>query len=166
MIGAGDSIGFLGADDVLRFEQLLNGLLHETNTRCVLLVDRTGRLLTRVGQLDDMDETAFATLASAGFAASDRLAALLGENEFSSLYHHGANRSMFLADIAGSAILAVLFDTRTTLGMVRIRTKAVIPQFTETLRRIAQRGPAGAVVHMDAAWAAEAENEIDRLFKD
>ena len=165
MSGAGDGLGSLNADDVTRFEQLLKRLVSDTHTRCAFLLDRAGRLLSRVGQVDDLDETAFASLASAGFAASDQLAALLGENEFSSLYHHGAQRSMFLADIDGTAILAVLFDTRTTLGMVRIRTKSLIPLFMESLRR-ARRGAMGSAIPMDSAWAAEAESEIDRLFKE
>jgi predicted regulator of Ras-like GTPase activity (Roadblock/LC7/MglB family) len=166
MIRAGDSIGSLGADDVRRIEQLLSRLVSDTQTRCALLVDRAGRLLSRVGQVEGLDETAFASLASAGFAASDQLAALLGENEFSSLYHHGAQRSMFLADVDGTAILAVLFDTRTTLGMVRIKTKSLLPLFTESLRRITRGGPSTSVIQTDSAWAAEAETAIDRLFRE
>jgi predicted regulator of Ras-like GTPase activity (Roadblock/LC7/MglB family) len=166
MKGAGDDLASLGADDVRRIEQLLKRLVTDAHTRCALLVDRAGRLLSRVGQVEDLDETTFASLASAGFAASDQLAVLLGEDEFSSLYHHGAQRSMFLADIDGTAILAVLFDTRTTLGMVRIRTKPLIPLLTESLRRITRGGPSGSVIQMDSSWAAEAETEIDRLFKE
>jgi predicted regulator of Ras-like GTPase activity (Roadblock/LC7/MglB family) len=166
MIPAGDGIGSLGADDVRRIEQLLSRLVDETHTSAAFLVDRAGRLLSRVGHIEDLDETAFASLASADFAAGDQLAALLGEQEFSSLYHHGAHRSMFLADIEGAAILAVLFDTRTTLGMVRIKTKSLIPLFAELLRRIARGGPSGAVVHMDSSWATDAEAEIDRLFRE
>lgn len=166
MIRAGDGIGSLGADDVRRIEQLLGRLVDDTHTRAAFLVDRAGRLLSRVGQIDDLDETAFASLASADFAASDQLAALLGEHEFSSLYHQGVERSMFLADIDGTAILAVLFDNRTTLGMVRIKTKSLIPLFAEALRRIIRGGPSGSVVPMDTAWATDAEAEIDRLFRE
>jgi predicted regulator of Ras-like GTPase activity (Roadblock/LC7/MglB family) len=162
VIGTG-SISILGVDDVRGFEQHLTTFLGDTAARCALLVDRAGRLLARVGDTD-LDETAFASLASADFAASDQLAALLGESEFSSLYHHGAHRSMFLADIAGTAILAVLFDTRTTLGMVRIKTRTIVPLIAESLQHIVQRGPSGAVVQMDSDWAAQAESEIDRLF--
>lgn len=165
MIGSGAVIRFLGADDVERFDQQLTGFLGDTAARCALLVDRTGRLLARSGHVD-LDETAFASLASADFAASDQLAALLGENEFTSLYHHGASRSMFLADIGGLAILAVLFDNRTTLGMVRIKTKSLVPQIAESLHQIVQRGPSGAVLQMDSDWANQAESEIDRLFQE
>lgn len=161
-----DNIGFLGVEDVRQFDELLVGLVGAANVHSVYLCDRTGRLLSSAGDTRDVDTTTFASLASADFSASDQLAALLGENEFTSLYHHGADRSMFLADIGGSAILAVLFDTRTTLGMVRIKTKSLVPQFAEQLQRMAERGPSGMVVQMDANWASETESEIDRLFND
>jgi predicted regulator of Ras-like GTPase activity (Roadblock/LC7/MglB family) len=161
-----DNIGFLGADDVRGFEEQLARYVAETRARCAFLVDRAGRLLSAVGDRSGLDETAFASLASADFAASGQLAALLGEQEFASLYHHGAERSMFLADIGGTAVLAVLFDTRTTLGMVRIKTKSLVPGLTEQFAQLAQRGPSGEVVQMESDWAAEVESEIDRLFNE
>jgi predicted regulator of Ras-like GTPase activity (Roadblock/LC7/MglB family) len=157
-------IGFLGSDDVRAFEELLAAYIGETRARCALLLDRAGRVLTSAGDLHDFDQTTFASLASADFSASDQLAALLGEEEFSSLYHHGAACSMFLADVDGAAILAVIFDADTTLGMVRIRTRTLLPRLAEALDRLAQHGPTGQVVQMEADWAAEAETEIDRLF--
>jgi predicted regulator of Ras-like GTPase activity (Roadblock/LC7/MglB family) len=161
-----DTLSFLGADDVSAFEELLREFLTDTGALCALLVDRTGRLLAEAGDTASLDGVAFASLASADFAASDQLAELLGEREFTSLYHHGAERSMFLAEIGGAAILAALFDTRTTLGMVRISTKSLIPRFAECFARLAERGPSGHVTHMETGWANEAESEIDRLFSE
>jgi predicted regulator of Ras-like GTPase activity (Roadblock/LC7/MglB family) len=161
-----DTLSFLGADDVSAFEELLREFLTDTGALCALLVDRTGRLLAEAGDTASLDGVAFASLASADFAASDQLAELLGEREFTSLYHHGAERSMFLAEIGGAAILAALFDTRTTLGMVRITTKSLIPRFAECFARLAERGPSGHVTHMETGWANEAESEIDRLFSE
>jgi predicted regulator of Ras-like GTPase activity (Roadblock/LC7/MglB family) len=161
-----DSLSFLGADDVRALEALLSELVTDTGAMCAMLVDRTGRLLSSAGDSEFLDNVAFASLASADFAASDQLAALLGEQEFTSLYHHGAERSMFLAEIGGAAILAALFDTRTTLGMVRIATKSLLPRFAECFARLAESGPSGEVVHMESDWANEAESEIDRLFSE
>lgn len=163
---AGDSLTLIGSDDVQRFEELLDTFVAGAGARCALLLDRTGRLLCARGDRSGVDETTFASLASAGFAASDSLANLLGEREFTSLYHHGVQRSMFLADIAGSAVLAVLFDTRTTLGMVRIKTKSLVPAFAEHIARMAADGPSGQLVSMESGWADDAESEIDRLFSD
>ena len=161
-----DGIGFLGQEEIRRFDDLLVSFLGETQARCALLVDRAGRLITAAGDTATLDDTTFASLAAADFAASDQLAVLLGESEFSSLYHHGDQRSMYLADIGGRAILAALFDNRVTLGMVRITSKAMVPRFGEILEELVKHGPQGDLTHMDSAWAEEVEDEIDRLFSE
>lgn len=159
-----DVIGSIGADDLENLQKLLATYLTETHARCVVLVDRTGRLLASAGDTEDFDQVTFASLAAADFAASDQLAALLGEEEFSSLYHDGERHSMYLTDLAGWAILAALFDRRTTLGMVRIKARGIAPRFREAFRNLAERGPSGAVVPMEVGWADDAVSEIDRLF--
>lgn len=161
-----DSIGFLGAEDVQQLDALLDGFVGDTRVGCAVLCDRSGRLLTAVGETEGLDLTTFASLASGDFAASGQLAVHLGERDFTSLYHHGRDRSMFLADVGGTVILAVLFDRRTTLGMVRVRTKSLVPACAAVLEQLRVRGPRGNLVHLESGWAAEAESEIDRLFKD
>jgi predicted regulator of Ras-like GTPase activity (Roadblock/LC7/MglB family) len=161
----GGAIAFLNADDLAQLDAQLQPFLAGTGARCVLLIDRTGRLLTAVGDTGGFDRTTFASLAAADFGASDQLAALLGEREFASLYHHGEHSSMYLADIGGSAILAALFDDRTTLGMVRLRLKTVVPVIGELLGRISREGRRH-VPELNAGWAAEAASEIDRLFSE
>jgi predicted regulator of Ras-like GTPase activity (Roadblock/LC7/MglB family) len=164
MTASHDNIGFLGSDDVRALETLLGELVTEAGAGCAFVIDRAGRLMASAGDATGLDSTAFASLASADFAASHRLAALLGEEDFASLYHHGAERSMFLADLDGRAVLAILFDTATTLGMVRLKTKWLVPRVGEQLALLATRGPSGQVVQMEPDWANEAESEIDRLF--
>ena len=161
-----DAIGFLGQDDVDRFDDLLTGFIRETQVQCAILCDRTGRLLTSKGDTKGLDGITFASLCAGDFGASDQLAALLGETEFTSLYHHGADRSMFLADLAGTAILAVLFDNKTTLGMVRIKTRTVVPKFVTLFEELAARGPAGRLMQFETGWANEAESAIDDLFNE
>ena len=151
--------------DAKRIEQLLHSFLYESNARCVLLVDRTGQLITLAGERPAFDSTAFASLAAADFSANDQLASMIGEQEFSSLFHQGEKESMYLADIARRVILVVLFDDRATLGMIRIKVRHVVRElseiFTELFRRLSSRSPA---TRLESAWADEAEDEIDRLF--
>jgi predicted regulator of Ras-like GTPase activity (Roadblock/LC7/MglB family) len=160
-----DNFGILETGDVERFDALLGSLLTATDARSVLLVDRTGRLLASAGAAHAFDRTAFASLAAADFAASSQLAGLLGEPEFASLYHHGDQSAMYMADVDGRAILAVLFDGATTLGMVRLRLRAVVPDLAQVFRDMAGRTGARAAA-LDGNWAAEAEDQIDRLFSD
>jgi hypothetical protein len=60
-------------------------------------------------------------------------------------------------------ILVVLFDNRTTLGLVKLRMRATVTElttlFTEMFTR--ETGNAG---HVDASFVGEAEDELDKLF--
>ncbi|NJD10048.1 MAG: hypothetical protein FIB01_06225 [Gemmatimonadetes bacterium] len=161
-----DNIGFLGTEDVRQLDLLLQAFLRDTGARLAVVTDRSGRVLTSAGELGDLDPVAFASLVAGDFAASGQLAAQLGETEFASLYHRGPDRSMFLADIGGAAILAILFDERTTLGLVRVKAKALVPRATAVFEQLRARGPLGELVHVEAGWAAEAASEVDRVFRD
>jgi predicted regulator of Ras-like GTPase activity (Roadblock/LC7/MglB family) len=165
MSRSGDSIAYLREEDLAEFDLLLLRFLHETNAKCALLVDRAGRLLTSKGDTGGLDQTTFASLAAADFGASDQLAALLGEDEFTSLYHHGARGSMYLVAAGRSAVVAALFDERTTLGLVRLKLRPLIPQFEELLAGVAGRQPEDEPV-LEADWWSEAEGEIDRFFSE
>lgn len=151
--------------DGQRIERLLRDFLDDSDARCALLVDRAGQLITTAGPQPDFDSAAFASLAAADFSANDQLASMLGEQEFSSLFHQGEKESMYLADVARRAILVVLFDDRATLGMIRIRVRGVVRELNEVFREIFER----AVRHpapprLETSWGDEAEDEIDRLF--
>jgi predicted regulator of Ras-like GTPase activity (Roadblock/LC7/MglB family) len=153
--------------DFQRIERLLQGFLYESNARCALLVDRTGQLVATVGEQPTFDSVAFSSLAAADFSANDQLASMIGESEFSSLFHQGEKESMYLADVAKRVILVVLFDNRTTLGMVRVKVKNVVRELGEIFREMFERQAASpARAHLETAFVDEAEDEIDRLFGD
>ena len=153
--------------DSQRIDRLLQGFLYDSNARCALLVDRTGQLVTTAGEKPDFDSTAFASLAAADFSANDQLASMIGENEFSSLFHQGEKESMYLADVARRVILVVLFDNRTTLGMIRIKVKGVVRELAEIFREMFDRSAsAPQSARVESAFVDEAEDEIDRLFGD
>ena len=158
-----DVIASLGPEDLERVNRLLQSFLTEAGARCALLLDRSGRPLTACGETEGLDETSFASLAAADFDASDQLAGLLGEPEFTSLYHQGVHGSMYLSEIAGVAILAAVFDRRTTLGMVRLKTREVVPQLVSLLAELSNR-PGHEGPGLDRDWTDEAVDEIDRLF--
>lgn len=157
-----DAIASLGPDELQRINGLLHDFVGEAGARCALLLDRNGRPVTAFGETRDLDETSFASLAAADFDASDELAGLLGEAEFTALYHQGVDGSMYLSEIAGSAILAAVFDRRTTLGMVRLKTRQVVPRLVALLSEVGSRR--GDRQSLDADFADDAVSEIDRLF--
>lgn len=140
----------------------LQQFLYDSNARSALLVDRSGQLVATVGEPPQFDPTAFATLTAADFSANDQLARLIGETEFNSLFHQGEQESMYLVDIARRVILVILFDNRTTLGLVRLKVKHAVEELTRLFAEMFQRGREQA---NPPNILAGAEDEIDRLFQ-
>jgi predicted regulator of Ras-like GTPase activity (Roadblock/LC7/MglB family) len=141
----------------------LQRFLYDSNARCALLVDRAGQLVATVGEQPNFDPTAFATLTAADFSANDQLAKMIGEPEFGSLFHQGEKESMYLADIARRVILVVLFDNRTTLGLVKLRVKNAVSELNKVFENMfSQDGARGEPV--ESGFLGEAEDEIDKLF--
>ena len=142
----------------------LQRFLYDSNARCALLVDRAGQLVATVGEQPNFDPTAFATLTAADFSANDQLAKLIGENDFNSLFHQGEKESMYLADVARRVILVVLFDNRTTLGLVRLKMKQVVDELTQIFHTVFTRGQPGGAAAAPGLLSG-ADDEIDKLFQ-
>jgi predicted regulator of Ras-like GTPase activity (Roadblock/LC7/MglB family) len=149
-------------DDFGAITRALERFLIECNARCALLVDRTGQLVATVGEQPKFDPTAFATLTAADFSANDQLAKLVGETDFQSLFHQGEKESMYLADVARRVILVVLFDNRTTLGLVRLKMKPTIEELSQRFEQVFARHTAGQVA---TNVLTDADDEIDELFR-
>src|ERR1700752_2806480 len=151
-------------DDYGAITTSLQHLLGESNARVALLVDRAGQLVATVGEQPNFDPTAFATLTAADFSANDQLAKLIGEAEFASLVHQGEKESMFLADVAKRVILVVLFDQRTTLGLVKLKAKAVVGELNKVFAEMFNRVGTGQAGGQQKGLLEGAEDEIDKLF--
>lgn len=152
-------------DDHAVITRTLTAFLAESNARCALLVDRAGQLVTTVGEQPRFDATTFATLTAADFSANDQLAKLVGETEFSALVHRGEQESMYLADIVRRVILVVLFDTRTTEGLVRLRAKQTVEELARVFTELFDRSRQVQPTEPGTGMFAGLDDEIDRLFQ-
>jgi predicted regulator of Ras-like GTPase activity (Roadblock/LC7/MglB family) len=140
----------------------LQEFLRESNSRCALLVDRTGQLVATAGEPPQFDATAFASLTAADFSANDQLAKMIGEPEFATLVHQGEKESMFLADVAKRVILVILFDNRTTLGLVKIKVRNTVGNLNKVFEEMFNR--VGSTPQSQPGLLEGAEDEIDKLF--
>ena len=160
---SGSSSWSFREDDAEAIRGILSGFLAECNARTALIVDRTGQMVATVGETPRFDPTAFASLTAADFSANDQLARMLGEPEFGALFHQGEKDSLYLADIARRVILVVLFDNRTTLGLVKLRVRGVVESLSALFVAMFARESAGER-RVETGFVGEAEDEIDKLF--
>ncbi|HID32564.1 MAG TPA: roadblock/LC7 domain-containing protein, partial [bacterium (Candidatus Stahlbacteria)] len=107
----------------------------------------------------------FATLSAADFAATSQLASIIGEKEFAHLYHQGEKENIYITIVGDRVILAVVFDKRTTLGMVRIKIKQVVGRLERIFEDIFTKiGTQPKEERITDEFTKEAEEELDKLF--
>ena len=138
-------------------------LYREASSKVVFLVDKNGQLIASAGETDNIDTTSLASLTAGNIAATGGLAKLIGEQEFSILFHEGERDNLHISIIAGRVILVVIFDNRSSLGLVRLRVKKTTVELTqifESLMRKIEDPAAGS------PFAEITDEDIDNLFSD
>ena len=150
-----------------RLEQALRRLRYDSNAKAVFLIDKNGQQIAAVGDVEDFDTTSLASLTAGNVAATDGLAKLIGEREFSVLFHEGQRDHIHISIVARRAILLVIFDERSSLGLVRLRVKrasAEMDEIFEDMNRKENRGPGGQVE--TSPFSEITDEDIDSLFGD
>jgi predicted regulator of Ras-like GTPase activity (Roadblock/LC7/MglB family) len=152
-------------EDYTRFTDLLESVLEETNARFVFLIDKTGQQLAHAGELEGADLTALASLTAGNVAATEGLAQLIGEDEFSTLFHEGSKDSLHISLVSTKIILLVIFDEHSSLGLVRLRVKQRASELGTVVDEILGRSGSGSGKAIGAAAFADITDEdIDALF--
>jgi predicted regulator of Ras-like GTPase activity (Roadblock/LC7/MglB family) len=155
-------------EDYWAITNALEELLKSSHAQNVLLVDRTGQLIANAGEKVEFDIVSFASLCAADFEANYQLAKLVGEEDFSTLYHQGTKESMYLGKIVHGVVLVVLFDKRTTLGLVRLRVKRTLEELEGIIESLFEKIEYRNEEYdaFDESFTEEVEAEIDNLFAD
>jgi predicted regulator of Ras-like GTPase activity (Roadblock/LC7/MglB family) len=143
------------------FHAVLKKLLADSYSKVVFLVDKNGSLLTSAGETGEFDTTSLASLAAGNIAATGGLASLIGEKEFSILFHEGERDNMHISVVANRLILVVIFDRRSAVGLVRLRVRKAAVELERILREVdarAQGDEEGMIEELT-------EDDIESLFK-
>ena len=140
-------------------------LVRDANAKGVFVVDRNGQLIAEAGEMRGIDTTSLASLTAGCIAATGGLARIVGEDEFPVHFHQGQRDNLHISLIAGRMILVVVFDERSSLGLVRLRVKKAAAQLAKIFEDIAKRADqeraSGAVA---TPFAEITDEDIDNLF--
>ena len=141
---------------------VLGKLRMDSFARVVFLVDKNGQQIAVQGDVGNIDTTSLASLAAGNVAATGGMARLIGEKEFPTLSHEGERESIHIC-IIGRVLLVVVFDERSSLGLVKLRVKQAGRElaliFEEVARLTAARKAAD-----ESMFAEITDEDIDSLF--
>ncbi len=154
-------------EEFQRIDAELKKLYHQANAKVVFLVDKNGQLIASAGETHDIDTTSLASLTAGNIAATGGIARLLGEKEFTILFHEGEKDNIHISLIGQRIILVVIFDNRTSLGLVRLRVKkaseALAGIFDEITKKVEKEKGEGKLE--EALFAEISDEDIDNLFR-
>ena len=155
-------------EDFRRLNQILRKLRVESEASVVLLVDKNGQRIASVGDVEALDMTALASLTAGNVAATDGLARVLGEREFSVLLHEGEKENIHVSIVGRRVILVVIFSDRSSLGLVRLRVRQAAAELDRAFREINERMEREPVLHsgIEPLLAEITDEDIDRLFSE
>ena len=136
-------------------------LAREANARAVLLVDKNGQFITSHGEVANLDTTSLASLTAGNIAATNGLAQLIGEKEFPNVFHEGQKDNLHLSIVAQRAILVVMFDHRSSLGLVRLRVKRSNEELATIFNAMVKKAASGS---QSTPFGEITDDDIDNLF--
>lgn len=151
-------------EDLERIDQVLEEFLELSGSNCNLLIDREGHMVTCCGDAKSIDEQTIAALVAGSYAATREMAKLLGEDEFSVLFHQGKRDSIQLSMVGNRTIMATVFSDQTTIGMVRLYAKAACVSLEKIFDEIEKR-PANTAT-LDAEFGDSAKGALDCFFSE
>jgi predicted regulator of Ras-like GTPase activity (Roadblock/LC7/MglB family) len=144
-----------------KIEALLAKLRLDSAARVTFLVDKDGQQIAVSGDVGDIDTTSLASLAAGNVAATTGMAQLIGEKEFPTLSHEGERESIHIC-VIGRVLLVVVFDERSSLGLVKLRVKQVSNELAALFDEVERES--GKTADEAALFAEITDDDIDSLF--
>jgi predicted regulator of Ras-like GTPase activity (Roadblock/LC7/MglB family) len=156
-------------EEFQKIKKALQRLFQDASAKLVFLVDKNGQQIAAVGDMSSVDTTSLASLTAGNVAATDGLARLIGEKEFSILFHEGEKDNIHISIVARRVILVVIFDERASLGLVRLRVRRATTELEAVFEEIASKIESEKLTlaaELDAPFSEITDDDIDRLFSE
>ena len=156
-------------EDIEEITVVLKEVVKLSGAKCALLIDKEGHMVARTGSVRTFDLDTISALVAGSFAATCEMARLLGEKEFSVMFHQGHRDSIQLNLVGDRTILTVIFDDQTTVGMVRLYSSEAGDKLAAVFSRKAVRDEDGEHRELgpvvDETFDDSARERLDSLFR-
>ncbi len=152
-------------EDFTRIQAVIQRLTKDANAKGIYVVDKAGQLIGEAGELQGIDSTSLASLTAGCIAATGGLAKIVGEEEFPIHFHQGQRDNLHITLVGDRMILVVVFDERSSLGLVRLRVKKAGAELGRIFEDIKKKTEADAA-SSSSPFSEITDDDIDNLFSD
>ena len=138
-------------------------LHRDANGKAVLCIDKNGQPFAAAGETSELDVTSLSSLTAGNVAATGAIASLLAEKEFAGQFHEGEKTNVHISIVGQRVILVVLFDERSSLGLVRLRVRKATGELVHVLDVLTKKSASGS---QPSVFSEITDDDIDNLFND
>lgn len=129
-------------EDVNVLEASLQELLLKCEGSCAMIIDKGGFLITEIGASNKFDTTTLAALSAGSFAATESIASLVGETNFTSVYQQGDTHSLLVLNVDEYCLLTVIFKASISVGAVKYFAGTTAKTVAAQMKIAHRRAPA------------------------
>lgn len=124
----------LGQEQLNKIHDILSNNLLTIDVQCAILIDTAGNIIASVNNGNDIrDIFSLAALAAANFGAMSSMAQIIGEDEFSLLFHKGQKENIYFSKVSEDYLLINIFNNQVSLGFLRLKVAGVIEELLGVL---------------------------------
>ena len=127
-------------EDMHCFDKVLSDLVKKSEALLTMIVEKAGYLIHQFGNAEALDTTTLATLGSNAYNATQFMAQLVNEHNFTSMYQQGETYSTLILNIDENCILVLIFGTDQTVGSMKYYAAPAVKNICEQLKRASARG--------------------------
>jgi predicted regulator of Ras-like GTPase activity (Roadblock/LC7/MglB family) len=156
-------------EEFRQIKDVIARLKADAQSKVVFIVDKNGQQIAAQGDMESLDTTSLASLTAGNVAATDGLARLIGEREFPVLFHEGERDNVYISVVSQRVILVVIFDERSSLGLVRLRVRkanAELERIFEVIQQKVEAEKTRRLSGFESPFAEITDEDIDNHFKD
>jgi predicted regulator of Ras-like GTPase activity (Roadblock/LC7/MglB family) len=150
-------------EELQQITEICDTLHRDSNATAVLVIDKNGQAIAQAGEVESLDVTSLSSLTAGNVAATGGIASLLKEKEFAGQFHEGERTHVHISIVASRVILLVLFDERSSLGLVRLRVRKATAALTAVLEEMVKKSESST---QPSVFAEITDDDIDNLFND
>jgi len=150
-------------EELQQINRICDVLHRDANARAVLVIDKNGQAIAQSGDTQELDVTSLSSLTAGNVAATGGIAQLLAEKEFAGQFHEGEKTNVHISIVGQRVILVVLFDERSSLGLVRLRVRKATTELVVVLEVLVKKSQSGS---QPSVFSEITDDDIDNLFND
>ncbi|MFW6080358.1 MAG: roadblock/LC7 domain-containing protein [Desulfosalsimonas sp.] len=121
-------------EQIEAIEEVLQQELIDLGVQSVILMDLAGNVIVNLDSGEsDHDVFSLAALAAGNYGAVSAMANIIGEQEFSLLFHKGEEESIHFSKVADDLLLLTIFNKNVSLGFLRLKVAEAIKRIQNVI---------------------------------